>query len=338
MARIYEKKVNTTAYLKAALYGRAGSGKTYTALSVATGLVAAERAKGNKDAKIFLYDTEHGADYYLGQFATYGPESGGRSIKEVMELLATAAETPGSVCIVDSMSDIWDQQLPDWLAGTGRSEKSVSFSDWSGIKKPWNELMRQIVDRPCHVIYCGRQGDDTHQFDDEESGRQKMVFMGYKMRAEKEALHAAHFCARFEIANEENLGVRRARDIKKLTDPSRLVHAMIVEKDRTNTLDGQTIINPTYDTFMPILAKAGATHGGMQSVDEAAAVGAELHGEKKWTQEDAELELKKCRKMETLQGAWLKYAPVWKTQLGETGIDKLKIIKDEIKDDLKAKQ
>ena len=55
----FERATMQQAALKVALYGAPGSGKTYTALSVASGI----------GGRIAVIDTEHGSDFYANRWA-----------------------------------------------------------------------------------------------------------------------------------------------------------------------------------------------------------------------------------------------------------------------------
>ena len=115
------------AKLRLALVGPAGSGKTYSALAIATGL----------GSKIALIDTEHGsAALYADKFAfdtcnleTFSPDSYVEAIK--------GAEAEGyDVIIIDSLSHAWigkDGALEQVDQATRRSGSKNSYFAWRDV-------------------------------------------------------------------------------------------------------------------------------------------------------------------------------------------------------------
>lgn len=335
MARKFTtQKENEVAYFKANIYGPPGSGKTYTSLLLAEGLRDYERAKGKTGAEIFLLDTERGADHYLSRFKTYGPESGTRSIRDAFDLIDEIEKNPelaGSVLVLDSVTHIWEQVQLDYITEKGISDDDLQISDWGPLKKPWKELMRRIVAGQFHSILCGRQGDAQENVWDQRRGKMVMLFTGYKMKAEKEAMHEPHFVGRMEQFNVDNDGVTDPRKMKKSVDPTKIAHRLIVEKDRSGAVQGMSITNPDFDDIRPVLERAGTKHGGMASPEDSAARDHGMFEEKKWTVEEAVAELEGCGTAVKLAECWRKNANTWKRQLGEVGFEKITNAKDDFK-------
>ena len=59
---------NQTAYLKAGILGFQGSGKTYTASRLATGLAK----MSSKQPKVAFFDTEKGSDFLVAYYKEQG--------------------------------------------------------------------------------------------------------------------------------------------------------------------------------------------------------------------------------------------------------------------------
>ncbi len=105
----FRKARGEQAYLKAAIYGGPGDGKTFTALLLAEGLA---RVSGKRVAFV---DTEHGTDFYAqpADRQTH-PEAFDfdalytRSITEVLQELKSLDLNTHGVVVVDSISHLWD--------------------------------------------------------------------------------------------------------------------------------------------------------------------------------------------------------------------------------------
>src|SRR5262245_23418069 len=100
MSNPFVKATKTQAKLRMALYGPAGSGKTWTALALAIGL-----AKGGK---IALLDTEHtSAVKYADKFDfdTLALES--FHPQKYMDAIQAAEQAGYAVLVIDSLSHAW---------------------------------------------------------------------------------------------------------------------------------------------------------------------------------------------------------------------------------------
>jgi hypothetical protein len=247
----FQKPQALKAALKMALYGPAGSGKTFTALLIAEGL-ARHTAK-----RIAYVDTEYGTAFY-GQAVPQRkvhPDAFdfevcySKSITQVLD--AVRGIDPGfGVLIVDSISHLWDACK---AAYTGRLTRAgtVPLSAWAAIKRPYRELMHLLLASPIHVLICGRQGIDFGE--DEDSTELKN--MGFRMRAEGETAYEPDLLIRLESHKENR---------KTATIP--VAH---VEKDRTGVLAGQTISWPKYDNVaQPLLGLLGTTQAALPSEAE----------------------------------------------------------------------
>jgi len=145
----FQKAVKHEAKLRLAIAGPAGSGKTYTALAIATAL-----ANGGK---IALVDTEHGsaskyADLFdfdvLEMTPPFHP-------KRFVEAISDAGREGYSVIILDSLTHAWSGQgglleIVDSIAA--RMKTSNTFAAWKDATPIQNALVEGIVAAPLHVI------------------------------------------------------------------------------------------------------------------------------------------------------------------------------------------
>ncbi len=248
----FQKPHSLKAALKMALYGPAGSGKTFSSLLIAEGLA-------NHTAKRIAYvDTECGTAFYsqdVPQRAVH-PEAFDfqvlhtRSITEVLAAVKGLDLDAYGVLVVDSISHLWNS-CKNAYAGRMTRAGTVPLPAWATIKKPYKELMNLLLSMPVHVLICGRQGNDFAE--DQESGELKNL--GYKMRAEGETAYEPDVLLRLESHK-----------------PNRKQPTVVmahVEKDRTGVLSGQSIAWPTFDTVArPLLGLLGSTQAAVPSDDE----------------------------------------------------------------------
>ncbi|MBK9641816.1 MAG: AAA family ATPase [Saprospiraceae bacterium] len=130
------------AKIKMALQGPAGSGKTYSSLLLAKGLV------GDFN-KVCVIDTENGSSNLYAHLGTYNiiaissPYTPEKYIQAI-EL----AETEGmELIIIDSLSHGWENLLEFHGGMAGNS-----FSNWSKVTPRQNALFNKILNSPAHII------------------------------------------------------------------------------------------------------------------------------------------------------------------------------------------
>jgi hypothetical protein len=258
----FQKPQALKAALKMALYGPAGSGKTFTALLVAEGLA---RHTGKRIAYV---DTENGTAFY-GQAVPQRqvhPEAFDfdvlytKSITEALSAVRALDPATHGVLVIDSISHLWDA-CKNAYAGRLTRAGTIPLNAWSGIKKPYKELMHGLLASPLHVLICGRQGNEFAE--DEASGELKNL--GFKMRAEGETAYEPDVLIRMEA--------------HKATRKDTAVPTAHVEKDRTGILAGQSIHWPTFDSVArPLLGLLGTKQAALPTDDEVGQQDAEaLH-------------------------------------------------------------
>lgn len=139
------------------LMGKSGSGKTYSALLLAQGLV------GDK-GKIAVIDTERGrasmyADdprvgaYYADEL--HPPFSPQRFIDKLLEAIKWGADC----IIIDSVSHEWTgiggvlEQVDQMIEAKGQGYRMPA---WGKMKPAHNAFINYLTTSPCHVICCVR--------------------------------------------------------------------------------------------------------------------------------------------------------------------------------------
>lgn len=139
--------------MKLSIQGASGSGKTYSALKLAKGMLGSMK-------KVVVIDTENGSSHlydHIGDYsvlslnAPFTPEKFIMAIQEAIK--------QGFECIIiDSLSHEW-QGAGGILDIHGQMEGN-SFTNWSKITPRHNALIQQIVNAPVHIIATLRSKTD----------------------------------------------------------------------------------------------------------------------------------------------------------------------------------
>jgi len=171
----FRKATKEAAKLRLAIAGPAGSGKTYTALQVATHLVPG--------GKIAVVDTEHGSsvkyadifDFYLLEMhEPYQPQKYQNAIK--------AAEEAGmDVVILDSLSHAWEGPggTLDQVEQISQAQKISGFRAWQKGTPIQQAFIESILGSSIHVIATMRTKTE-YLITDDDRGRQKISKVGTK--------------------------------------------------------------------------------------------------------------------------------------------------------------
>jgi hypothetical protein len=158
--------------LRCAIYGPAGSGKTFTALRMATGI----------GGRIALIDTERGtASKYADRFAFDVCNLEDRSIEGYEKAIIAAA--PCGVLVIDSLSHGWGELLQeiDKLAATRfRGNKWAAWSEGTPKQK---RLIEAILGFPGHVIATMRSTTEWQTVNDGGRARPQRVGLKPEQRA-----------------------------------------------------------------------------------------------------------------------------------------------------------
>lgn len=145
------KSERKKARIKMALQGSAGSGKTYSSLLLAQGLL-------NGDfSKVAIIDTENGsADLYahLGQYnvLTLTPPFTPENYVKAIDLCAKSGM---EVIIIDSMSHCWDYLLEYHASLAGNS-----FQNWAKITPRQKAFVDKLLQAEAHIIATMRTKQD----------------------------------------------------------------------------------------------------------------------------------------------------------------------------------
>ncbi len=229
-------------HLKMGLMGLAGSGKTYTAASIAIGLVGYMKERGAKTRnQVAFIDTENGAAWVLPRFRQAGIElmvARTRSLSDLRDGIRWASENADAL-IIDSITHFWTIFCDEYATKKNR-KRGLEFSDWRAVKQDWREnFTDQYLNSPLHIIMCGRQGYE-YDMQVNDAGKKELVKTGVKMKAEGETGFEPSLLVQME--QEQTLKDGSIQDISRLA---------YILKDRSTFLDGKILKNPSFKDFLP---------------------------------------------------------------------------------------
>ena len=249
---------NKHAYAKVGLYGAAGSGKTHTAGQLAIGI----HKFFGCDKPVGMFDTEPAASYIIPMFEKAGIEflvyDESRALSDLMAFMEEA-EQACSVVIIDSITHVWRDAQDSFLAkindGRARFNKrplpSLEFQHWRPIKEAWGKFTDRFLCSKVHVIVCGRAGQVyEYQDKDDGTGKKELISTGSRMATEK------------ELGYEPSLLIEMVAD----RQDGKIVNTALVQKDRTDTLNGQEIPEPTFAKLQSHFAFLRGAEGHFDSM------------------------------------------------------------------------
>ena len=216
------------------VYGPAGIGKTYFALSV--------------PGKLAYIDTEGSTLHYAGRPGVSPFDRIlTKSYREAMAAIAYLAANPGdyTAVVIDPISVLYET-LQDTAqhrraSSAGDPDADLQMLDWGRIKRSNKSLLTALANLPMHVIAVARQKDEM------EKRGSEMVRVGVKFDAEKQTDYWFDSVLRFGKAKEGDPG------------PDGVIRAAIVEKDRAAGHPvGGVIFNPTFSSVFGAYLSATA--------------------------------------------------------------------------------
>lgn len=141
----FTRATKKQARLRLAFVGPAGSGKTYSALSVATAL----------GGKVAVMDTEHGsASKYAGLFDFDAVEPETYSPRVYIDTIRAAAEAGYEVLIIDSLSHAWMGKggALEMVDAAAKRNQGNSYVGWRDVTPLHNEMVDAMLAAPLHII------------------------------------------------------------------------------------------------------------------------------------------------------------------------------------------
>jgi hypothetical protein len=139
--------------IKMALQGPAGSGKTYSSLLLAYGLV------GNWN-QIAVIDTENNSAHLYSHLGNYSVLNLSEpfSPERYIEAIETCEKAGMRTIIIDSISQEWEGS--GGIIETHGSMAGNSFTNWNRVTPRHNSFVQKILQSSCHIIATIRSKQD----------------------------------------------------------------------------------------------------------------------------------------------------------------------------------
>jgi hypothetical protein len=159
----FVKASRSKIYLKLALQGVSGSGKTMSAILLSKGL--------SENGKIAFIDTENGSGSLYSDRYEYDvdeiqpPFEPAKFSKSFQEALSLGYD----VIILDSFSHVWEGVLAI-KSDLDSKPKANSFTNWNEAGRQFKAVLDAILQSPVHVICCMRRKMD-HALDKSDDGK-----------------------------------------------------------------------------------------------------------------------------------------------------------------------
>lgn len=168
---MFRKAQKSLSKARICLAGPAGSGKTYSALLLASGL----------GSKIAMLDTEHGSgDLYSDAFdydiMQLSPPF---ECQKYLDAIKEAEKLNYDVIIVDSLSHAWAGEggLLDLHTKISNSSKENSYTAWRQVTPLHNALIEALLQSRCHIIATTRAKMD-YSVEKDANGRTTIKIVG----------------------------------------------------------------------------------------------------------------------------------------------------------------
>lgn len=255
------------AYLKMGIYGEAGSGKTYTASTIAIGLSGVVKAATKAAPPIMFLDTETGSDWVQPLVEKAGLEFYARKSRAFDDLKQSVieAEKAQGILIVDSMTHFWEEIREAYLQAKRRRLKNptarLELPDWNVIKPEWAKFTTLFLNSSAHIILCGRAASIYEFQENDEGTKKEMITAGTRMAAEKGMGYEPNIL--IEMTAHQAKGARKTKTI---------IRRATVLKDRSTLLDGRVFDNPKFADFGPHIKRLnlGGVHSGIDTTRSSA--------------------------------------------------------------------
>lgn len=156
---MFQKAIKYDAKLRLAISGISGSGKTWTALKLATRLVE------GTGKRVALVDTEHGsaskyADVFDFDVVEFEPPF---SVDRFLSAITEAAVAGYGAIIIDSLSHAWSGTgglLEEVDKAAARMKNPNGFAAWKEVTPMYNSLVDGIIRSDVHVLVTMRAKSD----------------------------------------------------------------------------------------------------------------------------------------------------------------------------------
>lgn len=245
---MFQELENDKPFLKLALEGFAGDGKTRTAAEIAIGV----HKLIHSEKPIAIFDTEQAAKALKPLFDMHGIKAvsnKSRTLATLSEAIKWCEAGNADILVVDSITHVWENFVEAYKANKKYNKTFLEFQDWGIIKPRWKaEFSTPFVQAAVHIIFTGRAGYEYTDEKNEQTGKREIFKSGIKMKAEGETAFEPDILVLME----------KVQDI--LTDKKKIYRTATIIKDRSDKIDGLTLNEsgekkgPDFADFYPAVA------------------------------------------------------------------------------------
>lgn len=245
-SKLFRPATKGQTHVKAGVQGFAGGGKTYTGYLFAEGLIEHLCPVGGEKMPLLMYDTEGSSGFLKDLADAKGIPFLASNSRAFTDLLVAADEAVrlGGVLLIDSVTHPWGELVDARLISKERD--TMMANDWIAVNRQWAQFTTKFLNADAHIIMCGRAGYEYEDGKDEEGNRQASK-VGTKMKAQAETGFEPSLLV--EMVREPRAPGARGED--RLVDGKLWNYIGYVLKDRSRTIEGQRLVNPTFDSFLP---------------------------------------------------------------------------------------
>lgn len=294
----FTKATKKKAKLRMAITGPAGSGKTFSALSLAVGFAP--------NGKIAVIDTERGsASLYADKFEFDVLElAPPYTMESYIEAMRDAEQAGYDVVVIDSLSHAWNGSggaLEQVEAVANSSRSKNTYNAWGSITPKHRSMFDTILSLKCHVIATMRSKMTYEQREIESNGFKKKEIVKLGLAPVQREDSEYEFGIVGDISSDHILTITKSRcdaiADRTFYKPGAELAAILSQW----LTDGSEVVESTAPTHPPSYYAAIVAMGSVDNVDdmkelverfklERAAV---LGGEDKLESDPSTIELRK---------------------------------------------
>ena len=232
-------------FIKASFGGFQGSGKTRTATEFLIG--AYKELKCTKP--VLFLDNEKGSRFLIpllkkNKIPVMVKDT--TNLADVIQALQYLENNEIDFLFIDSLTKIYYKFIKDYKVKNRRS--FMSLMDWGKILPAWQEeFSDRFVNTEGNIIFTGRGGFEYEKEDDQtdENGnvteKGQFVKSGIKMKIAGETPY------------ETDLNVWMQLNKELIDGKPKQSNVAFVLKDRSDTINGKSFVNPKYNAFKSII-------------------------------------------------------------------------------------
>lgn len=202
---MFKKATKSNLKIRLALSGASGSGKTYSALSIASNLgnrialIDTERGSASKYADLFNFDTCELTNHHPAKY---------------IEAIRQAEDMGYDIIIIDSLTHAWFSELE--LAG-GR------FDGWAKVRPLERKLIDAMIGSKCHIIATMRSKTEWLIEENQKNGKSSYS----PKKVGTSPIQASGVEYEFDVAGELDY-----------------THILTISKSRCPAVTDKTFLNP----------------------------------------------------------------------------------------------